>query len=210
MVKRNLSGPELPYNHTAMPNHIQKPPKTNFRASVAAGTIVSVQNGEESFVVMGTLYRDRTYTSGGPGASAFATGAGPPPNGGGLVNTALGGLMISNSCVVSIGKWCVYLSVGTVKNVVVEEKREAAPLPPPVAGLGFGSAAISTQSEVPKPSIKVTQVPCDIPHRRYLVGKYDTEHDAKLNMEMVGLHASLASSHRLQFLLLRWFNLSVY
>jgi hypothetical protein len=184
-IKRNLQGPELPYNHSGMPNPPNKPPKTSFHAAPPGQAEAKVLDGEESYLVVGTIFRERSYTPGGPGADAFASGAGPPPNGGGLMNTVLGGLMISNSCVVAVGKWCVYVSIETVRNVV--ERGIEDPAPPPSGGGGFGSASASAPPSEPSRGApdRVTQVPCNVPKRRFFVGKYDTENDAKLNMEMV-------------------------
>lgn len=143
-----------------------------------------IVDGEESYVVTGTIYRDRIHSPGGPGAAAFANGGGPPPNGGGLLNTSLGGLMISNSCVVTLGKWCAYVQIDSVVNYVVPSTDTAAV---PAGGIGFTSGEVDVDKEQ---STSITQVLLEEP-RRFLVGKFDNENEAKLNMEMVQYFVTL-------------------
>ena len=176
-LKRQLQGPDLPYNQSAMPKPVVKPPKTVIRGKSGNNPSDKVVDGEESYVVTGTIYRDRIHSPGGPGAAAFANGGGPPPNGGGLLNTVLGGLMISNSCVVTLGKWCAYLKIDSVVNYVVPS---ADPAAVSSGGIGFSCDTDSAKDQ----NTSVTQVLLGEP-RRFLVGKFDTEHEAKLNLEMV-------------------------
>ena len=179
-VKKQLQSAELVYNRSSMPKPQSRHPKTFFRALNKSANCGIV--GEEKFVVMGTIYRDRVYTPGGPGAEAFAGGAGPPPNGGQLIHTALGGLMISNNCVMTLGKWCSYITIEFARNAIDNSSESSSSDTAAVSAFGNVDATNSkTESDYPK----IIQVSGDLPSRTFLVGKYESEYDAKVHMEMV-------------------------
>ena len=169
----------MPYNSCAMPKPPVRPPKVTSHPieSVAPDKVI---DGEVTHIITGTIYRERMHSSGGPGAAVFANGGGSAPNGGGMANTALGGLMISNSCVIHLGKWCAYLKVETVKNYVVLNSDGTDE---PGAVIGFG-AAVADAARAKEGARTVQQVPIGKP-RTYYVGKFDNEMEAKVNMDMV-------------------------
>ena len=162
-----------------MPHPTVKPPKHNFQfVTPESKTVI---NGSQSFMVTGTLYRERNYGTGGPGAAAFSVVGGTPPNGGGLVNTSLGGLMLANNSVVILGKWCVYLSIEPVRNYVT--KSADTPDKETADNLSLSTTNDSTSDA----NTSITRVPIGV-IKRYFVGKYESEREAKANMEMVVIY----------------------
>lgn len=186
-MSRQLQAPEIVYNVCVMPKPPVKPPKivSSSKSSTVRRDIV---NGEKTYIAKGTIYRERIHSAGGPGAGAFANGGGPPPNGGGLMNSVQGGLMISNSCVISLGKWCAYIQIDTVENYITP----AADIPQAVDGFGFSSSA--DDSEKAKSKVALSQYWHSTP-RRFFVGKFDSELEAKVNMDMVSSLLSVQFNH---------------
>lgn len=182
-INKQLQGADIPYNFCNMPKPPIRPPKITSRPKITKAT-EDTFDGEETYVVTGTIYRDRVYSAGGPGAAAFANGGGSAPNGGGLVNSVLGGLMISNSSVVQLGKWCAYVQIITLKNY---SSTCSEPEAGTISSIGFTSTFEATQvakEQLSKAKKTRTQVLNCAP-RRYFVGKFDSEHDAKMNMNLV-------------------------
>lgn len=186
VLKKQIQGCVVPFNQVVMPQPLEKAPLKTYRHPSQVDDNIKFEDamsidGTESYIATGCIFRERVYYSNGPGVALL--GVGFQPGGGGLALTASGGLMISNSSTVSSGKWCAYISIENAKNVA-----ETTVIPTvPSAEVPFGACPEVVAAAETKKTI-ITQVGCGTV-RRYLVGKYDTEAEAKANMELVKYHA---------------------
>jgi hypothetical protein len=120
----------------------------------------------ESFAVVGAIYRERMYATGGPGGMNTSANIPifPHLTTNSALSTCIGGLMISNSSILAWGKWCVYITVSTVRHVIK-----------PVGSVSSGA---SENVSSPEP-VKVGE------SSQFFVGKYDTEDEALTHLNLV-------------------------